>query len=114
MRRRPVRLLAAVLTLVPLLVILSADAAGAAVITSLTTLADAARGLGWAVHPDQEGAGTEQFVTGPATPPAGIGSLQMTAPSSTDRALVFIVPKPGAPADPAPPDLPGPIVASSW
>jgi hypothetical protein len=114
MRRRRVRLLAVVLALVPALLVLGAEAAGAAVITSLTTLANAALGRGWAPHPDQTTGGSEQFVTGPLTPPAGIGSLQMAVAATTDRALIFIVPKPGAPADPTPPGEPGPIVASPW
>src|SRR5262249_39829033 len=66
------------------------------VITSFTGLLGAAAGTGWAPHPDQTAGGTEQFVTGPATPPAGTGSLAMTVAANTDRALIFTVPKGGS------------------
>jgi len=111
MRRQRVRLFAAAL-LVPVVLMFEAGVAGATVITSLVSLADAAKAVGWAAHPDQTAGGTEQFVTGPLTPPAGIGSLQMTAATNTDRALVFIVPKPGIGVTP-PGDV-GPMIATPW
>ena len=46
---------AAIVMLLPL-------AAGGVVVTSFVTLLQAARGEGWAVHPDQTGAGTERLL----------------------------------------------------
>jgi hypothetical protein len=85
--------IAAVILVVPL-------AAGAVVIDGLVTLLQAASGQGWAVHPDQTAGGTERFVEGPLTPPSGRGSLEVSVASSSDRALVFTVPKPGSGATP--------------
>jgi hypothetical protein len=93
-QKRLGRALTAVLAAV-LLVWGSPLGAGAAVIESLLDdPLEAARGLGWAVHPDQDGNGTERFVEGPLTPPSGRGSLEMSAPTGADRALIFTVPKP--------------------
>src|SRR5262245_51259778 len=116
MRRHAVRLPAAVAVLLAVVLMFGASPAGAVVITSLVGAGQAALGQGWAVHPDQTAGGSEQFVTGPLTPPAGIGSLQMTAATTAARALAFIVPLPAAPGDPSPPgeNPPGPIVASPW
>ena len=66
------------------------------VIDSFSTLAEVATGVGWAVHPDSTDAAGVTFVEGPATPPLGRGSLELYAPTSTDRALAFAVPT-GAP-----------------
>ncbi|WP_457101057.1 hypothetical protein, partial [Microbacterium sp. P5_E9] len=53
---------------------------------------EVATGVGWAVHPDSTDAAGVTFVEGPATPPLGRGSLELYAPTSTDRALAFAVP----------------------
>ena len=68
-----------------------AASAATVVIDHLVGPAQAAAGNGWAEHPDQEG-GTEEFVKGPATPPAGTGSLQLSVPTGETRALIFTVP----------------------
>src|SRR5262249_2957813 len=94
-RRRMLRPLVAGFVVVAVLVMTSLTA-GAVGITSFTGLLGAAQGTGWAAHPDQTAGGTEQFVTGPATPPAGTGSLAMTVAANTDRALIFTVPKGGS------------------
>ncbi len=89
--------------------------AGAApvVVTSLVTPLQAAAGQGWAKHPDQSAGGSEQFVEGPATPPAGRGSLEMkTTTATTDRALIFTVPNPGS--GPVPPGSIAAFIASAW
>lgn len=88
--------------------------AGAApvVVTSLVGPLQAAAGQGWAKHPDQSAGGSEAFVEGPATPPAGRGSLKMSVAASTDRALIFTVPNPGTGAT-APGDE-GPIKPVPW
>jgi hypothetical protein len=53
---------------------------------------------GWFVHPtDQTAGGAEQFVTGPGTPPLGVGSLQMTVAGATDIAKIMTVPQPLVP-----------------
>jgi hypothetical protein len=67
----------------------------AAVVEELVSPARAAQGEGWAIHPDQTDGGHERFVEGPATPPAGRGSLEMSVDSTTDLSLVFTVPRPG-------------------
>lgn len=94
-------------------IVLMPLAAGAVVITGLVPLSDAAAGQGWAVHPDQTGGGTEQFVQGPATPPAGTGSLSMTVAADTDRALVFTVPKPALGGVVPPGDIAA-AIATPW
>ena len=81
-------------------------------ISSLVGLLQAAAGQGWAAHPDQTAGGTERFVQGPLTPPSGTGSLEMTVASTTDRALIFTVPFPGA-APTAPPNI-GAITPTPW
>lgn len=43
---------------------------------------------GWTVLPDTTAGGAAVIVTGPGTPPAGIGSLRLTVASTADRALV--------------------------
>lgn len=90
-----------------------APAAGAAtvVIDHLVSPGQAVAGNGWAVHPDQAG-GTEEFVDGPSTPPAGTGSLQFSVPDGTSRALIFTVANPGTGAT-APGDI-GPITPVPW
>ena len=88
-----------------------AASAATVVILQLVSPAQAVAGNGWAVHPDQSG-GTEQFVEGPATPPAGIGSLEFSVPDGASRALIFTVPNPGSGAT-APGDI-GPIIAVPW
>jgi len=97
---------------VGILVLAGTLAASAAVITSFVSLLDAGRGLGWAPHPEQTAGGTEQFVTGPLTPPAGTGSLQMSVATSTDRALILTVPKPGS--GDTPPGSLFPFLATPW
>lgn len=62
------------------------------VVDSFSSLAEVATGVGWAVHPDSTDAAGVTFVEGPATPPLGRGSLELYAPTSTDRALAFAVP----------------------
>jgi hypothetical protein len=96
---------AAIVMLLPL-------AAGGVVVTSFVTLLQAARGEGWAVHPDQTTGGTERFVEGPLTPPSGTGSLEMTVAATSDRALVFFVPTPGTGA--TPPGSVGPFLPTPW
>ncbi len=86
--------------------------ASAATISGLVGPLQAARGQGWAAHPDQTAGGTERFVQGPMTPPSGTGSLEMTVASAADRALIFTVPKPGAALTP-PPDV-GAITPTPW
>ena len=81
-------------------------------ITELVGVVQAAAGNGWAAHPDQTAGGTEEFVDGPGTPPAGDGSLQLSVADGTDRALIFTVPSPGTGAT-APGDL-GPIDPTPW
>lgn len=49
-------------------------------------------GEGWAQHPDATAGSTQVFVEGPATPPAGRGSLELGVDSTSDRALVFTAP----------------------
>lgn len=85
--------------------------AATVVIDKLVGLAPAAAGKGWAAHPDQDG-GTEKFVEGPATPPAGTGSLRVGLPAGGARALIFTVPNPGS-GKAAPGDV-GPITAVAW
>lgn len=89
----------------------SVDAA-TVVVTSLVGPLQAAAGNGWAIHPDQTAGGSEKFVLGPATPPAGRGSLELSVASSSDRALVFTVPRPGTGA--TPPGNVGPITPIPW
>jgi hypothetical protein len=68
-------------------------APGANLIDALTTTADADAGNGWAIDPaNPGGGGVEQLVEGPATPPSGRGSLQLTTPSIADRAQVYTNP----------------------
>ena len=98
--------LAAALAL--MMVLAPAASAATVVIDKLVGLAPAAAGNGWAAHPDQSG-GTEEFVKGPATPPAGTGSLQVSVPAGGTRALIFTVPNPGSGA--TPPGNVGPINA---
>jgi hypothetical protein len=90
------------------------SAAGAAtvVVTALVGPLQAAAGNGWAIHPDQTAGGSERFVLGPATPPAGHGSLELSVASSSDRALIFAVPGPGT--GPTPPGNVGPIKPIPW
>src|SRR5262245_42812937 len=109
-RRMPQLLVAGLVTGV--LVLIGPLRADGAVITSFVGLLQAAAGQGWAPHPDQTAGGTEQFVTGPAPPPAGTGSLQMTAATTADRALVFTVPNPGTGA--TPPGSEGPFNPVAW
>jgi hypothetical protein len=68
--------------------------------------------LGWAPHPDQTAGGTEQFVEGPLTPPAGTGSLEMKVAEATDRAFIFFVPRPTTGA--TPPGSQGPFLPTPW
>jgi hypothetical protein len=70
--------------------------AGAVTVTGLVGVLAAAAGQGWAAHPDQTAGGSEQFVEGPLIPPSGRESLEMTVAGTSDRALVFAVPKPGS------------------
>jgi hypothetical protein len=82
-----------------------AGAARQLVITSLVGIAEAEQGNGWASDPDQTASGaTALFVDGPASPPAGAGSLAMTVngPAGT-QALVFT-----RPSGPVPPAIPSP------
>jgi hypothetical protein len=81
-------------------------------VTHLVGLLQAAAGQGWAAHPDQTTGAIERFVPGPLTPPSGIGSLEMTVASTSARALIFTVPKPGAELTP-PPNI-GAITPTPW
>ena len=83
------------------LLLVGVGVAQAAVVEPLVPLAQAALGNGWAVHPDQTAGGRERFVEGPATPPSGRGSLEMTVDTTSDRSLIFTVPSPGT-VTPAP------------
>lgn len=64
---------------------LTPGTASAQAITEVTTIP----GGGWLVRPgDNLGAGASRLVEGPAVPPAGRGSLELSVTSTTDRALV--------------------------
>jgi hypothetical protein len=108
--RRSVRF--AVGCLAAVLVLAVPAAAGGVTITGFVSLAQAAAGNGWAVHPDQTAGGSERFVEGPLTPPSGRGSLELSVAATSDRALVFTVPKPGARAHA--PGAPGPFNPTPW
>ncbi|HEX2384864.1 MAG TPA: hypothetical protein VHI95_19625, partial [Acidimicrobiales bacterium] len=95
-----------------ILLLAGAATAGAVVITSLVSVLDGGRGLGWAPHPDQTAGGTEQFVEGPLTPPAGTGSLEMKVAEATDRAFIFFIPRPTTGA--TPPGSQGPFLPTPW
>jgi hypothetical protein len=58
--------------------------AGAVLAAEVDTLP----GEGWAVSPDQTSGGSARLVEGPATPPAGRGSLELGVDAQSDRALV--------------------------
>jgi hypothetical protein len=63
------------------------------VIDQLVSTGEADLGNGWAVDPaNPGGGGVETLVEGPGTPPEGRGSLELTTPSSADRAQVYINP----------------------
>ena len=87
--------------------------AAAAVITGLVTVAQAAAGSGWAVHPDQTSGGSEAFVEGPLTPPSGRGSLEMGVSGTSDKAVVFTVPKPAIGGVVPPGDIAA-AIATPW
>ena len=73
---------------------LTASAApGMNVIDQLVSTDEADAGTGWAVDPGNPGGGgVQELVEGPATPPSGRGSLELTTPSTADRAQVYINP----------------------
>jgi LPXTG-motif cell wall-anchored protein len=71
----PVSVLAALVS------ILIASAAQATVVSVLP-------GGTWSVLPSATAGATEAIVTGPATPPAGTGSLRLTVESAADRAII--------------------------
>ncbi|MHA7985729.1 hypothetical protein ACX9R5_07970 [Rathayibacter sp. CAU 1779] len=74
-------------------------APGANVIDALTSTTNADSGNGWAIDPaNPGGGGIEQLVEGPATPPSGRGSLQLTTPTSADRAQVYTNPAGAVPS----------------
>ena len=73
---------------------------GAAVVEGLVSEGDAAKGLGWAVHPDQVGRWNGTIRGGSAHAAERVAAAsRSTAPTGADRALIFTVPKPndGAP-----------------
>jgi hypothetical protein len=74
-------------------------APGANVIDHLVPAADADAGNGWASDPSNPGGnGVEQLVEGPGTPPSGRGSIELTTPSSADRAQIHTNPAGLAPS----------------
>lgn len=72
-------------------VVLAVPGSPPTVVTAFDEAA-ALAGTGWAVQPDATAGATQQFVEGPATPPAGRGSLELGVASTSDRARVFSAP----------------------
>ena len=74
-------------------------APGANVVDQLVPTAGADAGNGWAIDPANPGGnGVEQLVEGPGTPPSGRGSLELTTPSTADRAQIHTNPAGLAPS----------------
>jgi hypothetical protein len=86
--------------------------AGAQTITQFSTVVQASQGNGWSPHPSQTAGGSERFVEGPTDPPSGTGSLEMDVAATSDRALVFTVPKAGT--GPPPPGEISSFVPTPW
>ncbi|MGH9302673.1 MAG: hypothetical protein ACRD0E_12435, partial [Acidimicrobiales bacterium] len=85
------RSLAGAVTAVLAIPILGITGAPSAVASPAATIVNIypgnAAATGWSSEGNQENGGTETFVNGPATPPLGTGSLQLSTPAIADKAF---------------------------